>query len=588
MMDNERHKREFAVIMHADVVGYTELMERNEDLAHRAVTACFDRLEEYVRSFGGSVCEKRGDALLARFEQPSDGLGAATMYQLVAKDISSLDKDIRTQLRIGINLGEVITDRGTIWGPGVNLTQRVEQLCEPGGVCVSAALYESVSKSLPVDYVDLGVLRVKESDVHAYAASLREGESITPDKVINKSRVKSTKPDKPSIAVLPFRFLSMDENLRIVGAGLTEDLTIQLARVPGFFVVSSDSSRMYNDTQQTEMAGVAASLGVRYLVTGSIRGAGERLRVSAELLDVDTDQTLWRQNFDQTTSEDILDLQSEIAREITKSIEPELARAEFSRVERRSNEHLGAWDLYHQAHGQLIVKGLSVATVTETIDLLRQAIKLDPEFALAHAYLTLMYALSNVMNIDVGEADLSDKALDSLNRALELDSRDATVLGYTGCALCDLRQQQRGLDLLEKAVQLDPSNAQAQAALGAGLISGGEIERGIEHLRLGIRLSPMDERTAFWCTLLARALFRIGRVDEAIEEARRACQQSDNVAAPRVLLAVIELTKGNLESAAKIFGEAKRIEPSIDERMARPIVGRSGVKSLYEAGLINL
>lgn len=585
-MESERSKREFAVIMHADVAGYTDLMECDEDLAHRAVTACFDRLEEYVRGFGGSVCEKRGDALLARFEQPSDGLSTAVMYQRAAKDVSVLDGEIQPQLRIGLNLGEVISDRGTIWGPGVNLTQRVEQLSDPGGVCVSAALYESVSKSLPVDYVDLGVRRVKESEVHAYAASLREGETITLAEQNNKGRAKPAKPDKPSIAVLPFRFLSTDEALRVVGEGLMEDLTILLARVPGFFVVSSDSSRMYDNNKQADVAEIAASLGVRYLVTGSIRGAGDRLRVSTELLDVESDQTLWRQYFDQRTSEDILDLQSEIAHEITKHIEPELARAEFSRVERRASEHLGAWDLYHQAHGQLIVKGLSVATVTETIDLLRQAIKLDPEFALAHAYLTLMYALSNVMNINVGEADLSDKALDSLNRALELDSRDATVLGYTGCALCDLRQHQRGLDLLEKAVQLDPSNAQAQAALGAGLISNGETDKGIEHLRLGIRLSPVDERTAFWYTLLARAMFRKGRIDEAMEEARRACQQSDNVAAPRVVLAVIQLAKGNIDSAIKCFNEAKRIEPSINEGMIRSIVGKNGAKSLYDAGLM--
>lgn len=149
-MATERTRRELAVILHADVAGYSALMERDEDLTHRLVTACFDRLEDNVQRFGGSVCEKRGDALLARFEQPSDGLGAAVMHQRDAKEQDShLDEAVRPQLRIGINLGEVIADRGTIWGPGVNLTQRVEQLSDPGGVCVSATVYEAVSKSLP-------------------------------------------------------------------------------------------------------------------------------------------------------------------------------------------------------------------------------------------------------------------------------------------------------------------------------------------------------------------------------------------------------------------------------------------------------
>lgn len=582
-----RTKRELAVILHADVAGYSELMERDEDLTHQLVNVCFDRLEDRIRHFGGSVCEKRGDALLARFEQPSDGLGAAMMYQLDAKAQGSrLDDDVRPELRIGINLGEVIVDRGTIWGPGVNLTQRVEQLSEPGGVCVSATVYEAVSKSLPVDYVDLGVRQVKESDVHAYATYLRTGETIAPgDRTKSSVREPPTRPEKPSIAVLPFRSLSGDETVRFIGAGLTDDLTILLARVPGFFVVSRDSAETY-DAQQDDMTQVASSLGVRYLVTGRIRGAGDHLRVTTELVDVDSGETLWRQNFDQRTAEDILDLQSDIAREITKRIEPELARAEFSRVERQSHAHLGAWDLYHQAHGLMIVKGLGAENIKKAIDLLRQAIELNPEFALAHAYLTLMYAFSNVLNVDVGEGDLPVKAMESLNRALELDRRDATVLGFTGCALCDLRHHQRGVDLLEQAVQIDPSNALAQAALGAGLVSSGVAEKGIEHLRLGIRLSPLDERAAFWGTLLARALLRIGRVDEAVLEAKRACQHSDTVAAARVVLAVIELERGNSRSATEAFEEAKRIDPSIGEHTIRPLVGKRGIQSLRQADLL--
>ena len=210
------------------------------------------------------------------------------------------------------------------------------------------------------------------------------------------------------------------------------------------------------------MAQVASSLGVRYLVTGRIRGAGNHLRVTAELVDVDSRETLWRQNFDQRSAEDILDLQSDIAREITKRIEPELARAEFSRVERQPHGHLGAWDLYHQAHGLMIVKGLGAEHIKQAIDLLRQAIELNPEFALAHAYLTLMYAFSNVLNIDVGEGDLPVKAMESLNRALELDRRDATVLGFVGCALCDLHYHQRGVDLLEHLPRSRLSSASRQ------------------------------------------------------------------------------------------------------------------------------
>ena len=269
------------------------------------------------------------------------------------------------------------------------------------------------------------------------------------------------------------------------------------------------------------------------VVSGCIRGAGTRLRVTAELSDVDTDSCIVSQSFDRNADE-LLDVQSDIAREIAVRIEPELARAEFSRVERQIQENLGALDLYHQAQGILSMHGYGPDALHQSIEILGRATLLDPNFAVAHAQLSLHLAYSHLRNMEFVDDDAPAAALKSIERALQLESRDATVRGHTGCALCDLGHHQRGIDILRKAVELDPSNPKPLLHWGAELLSVGELEQGVEKLRYGIRVSPLDERLAYWSTFLAVMLFRAGRVDEAASEAKRVCHWGNHVAAPRV------------------------------------------------------
>lgn len=390
----------------------------------------------------------------------------------------------------------------------------------------------------------------------------------------------------PAMAVLPMRVLPDVPRLKLVGAGLTEDLTILLARVPGFIVASRDCARTI-DPEQTDANRAGALLRARYLVAGSIMGSTGRLRITIELNDAWSETTLWAGRFDTVENEDILDLQTKVSREVTRRLEPELARAEFTRVERRPLENLDAWELYHRAQGLLVLKGLARDSVRQAFDLLHRAVEIDPDFALAHAQLAAVYAWCNVLSIDLGVSDFGNKAMASLDRALELDRRNPTVLGFAGCALFDLRQHQRGLDILRQAVELDPSNAIAQAGLGAGLLSVREYEEGTERLREGIRLSPLDERTAFWGTLLARALYRNGKLDEAADEARQACRRSDTVVAPRVMLSLIELERSNTDAAEDAMNQARRIEPALEAGQVRPIAGRRGIELMRKAGLID-
>jgi adenylate cyclase len=248
---------------------------------------------------------------------------------------------------------------------------------------------------------------------------------------------------------------------------------------------------------------------------------------------------------------------------------------------------LDVWELYHRAHGLISLKGFNAQTFQESISLLRRATAIDSEFAIAHAYLSLQLAFSYLMRMDVGEENLIEQSMESLEKALQLDTHDSAVLGYTGCALCDMGQRQRGLDLLERAVENDPSNAQAWVAYGAGLLDAGQAGDGIEKLKYGIRISPLDDRLAFWGTILAFALFRAGKPDEALKEARRACRRDDKLLMPRVTLAIICASQGRRDAAEDAMADAKRIHPKFKAEEIQPVVGRGGVRILREAGLLD-
>jgi adenylate cyclase len=581
-MAEEGFRRKLAAILSADVEGYSRLMDDDEEVTVRTLTTYRSAVTDLVEQYRGRVVDSPGDNILAEFISVVDSVNCAVEIQReLAERNSDLPDKRKMQFRIGVNVGDVVEEGDRIYGDGINIAARIENLTDAGGVCISGRVYDQVENKLDFKYEYAGEHVVKNisKPVRLYRVLAKSENNIS--NLVNKHDL----PTKPSIAVLPFHCLASDQMMEFVSDGLTEDITTLLARVPGFFVICRDSAFTYKN-QRIGARRVASDLGVRYVVTGSVREMGEKARVTAELIDGYTGTHLWGDRFD-STKETIFELQDEITRTIASHIEPELTRAEISRIERRPPENLDVWELYHRAHGLVSLKGFNAQTFKESISLLRRATALDPGFAIAHGYLSLQLAFSYLMRIDVGEENLTEQSMESLEKALQIDTHDSTVLGYTGCALCEIGQRQRGLDLLERAVENDPSNAQAWVAYGAGLLSAGRASEGVEKLKYGIRISPMDGRLAFWVTVLAFALFRAGKPDEAIEEARRACRRDDKLLMPRVTLAMIFASQGRREEAEDAMADAKRIHPLIKLEEIQPVIGRGGVKILQEAGLLD-
>jgi adenylate cyclase len=394
---------------------------------------------------------------------------------------------------------------------------------------------------------------------YRFVATLEERQVPAPAAEEEASGDALPQEDLASVAVIPFAHNPLGPRVAWLADSLTEDISIRLARIPGFVVISRNSTFAYKN-RQVGLRQIGEELRARYLVQGSLWEAGDRLRVSVQLLEAASGRLLWAQR-EEVAAGDLHEVQDGVVAEIVSHLEPEILRAELPELRRRRPVDLGAWSLYRRAHAIIGMKGWREETVAEATALLRQAIRRDPELAFAYAYLALVLAIGHLMGL-IADGESRAEARSVAERALAIDSQDSDVLGYAGCALADLGDLARGIGLMERATELDPSNAQARAALGAALLETGSPE-GIEHLRQGMRISPRDNRLAVWGALLARGLLRLDRTAEAIEAARAACRYDDKIFLPRIVLAIACAESGALEEAATALSDARRIRPGL-------------------------
>ena len=397
-MEEDSLSRKLAVILHADVVGSTGLVRINETLAHERIQNTFQRFSTTIDSYVGITHELRGDALVAEFKRASDAVAAALTFQAENTQFNAkLEDEIQPQLRIGISMGEVVIADNTITGAGVVLAQRLEQLAEPGGVCIQGAAYETVPQRLPFEYESLGEQQVKgfEEPVRAYAVSLKSGESIPPPEVLAMSgaaqrerqkqrwivaggmalvvivggglawfqpwvpreapasieRMTFPLPDKPSIVVLPFDNLSGDPSLDYFSDGITEDLITELSRHPYLTVASRNSSFTYKG-KPTKAREISEALGVRYLLEGSVRKKDDEVRITAQLIDATADTHMWAERFDEQGT-DIFALQDRVAQRIAGTVaghSGQVREAEWQRVGTMDAAGLEEYDYYLRGH----------------------------------------------------------------------------------------------------------------------------------------------------------------------------------------------------------------------------------------------
>ncbi len=588
-MSKEQVERRLAAILAADVAGYSRLMGADEEGTLAALRAHRrEFLDLKIAEHRGRIVKTAGDGFLIEFASVVGATRCALDVQdgVRARNIS-VPPDKRLEFRIGINVGDVIIEDNDIFGDGVNVASRLEGIAEPGGIVISAIAHDAVMNRVNAEFRDLGELSLKniERPVRAFQVLLESGNRANAAGIAHETASPLGAPDRPSIAVRPFTVMSEDRAIEFLANGLAEDVTTLLARVPGFFVISRASSFAFRNPE-TPTSVIAKQLGVRYVLEGSIRGAGNRVRVSTQLAEAATGRVLWSGKFEAARTE-TLELQDDIARGIMIELEPALTRAEVAVVRRQRPDNFDAWGCYHQAIDALGGHGWNEQAVTEALDFLRRALELDGKFALARAQLALLCALEQATGLVERSEARVQEALAAAEMAIADDPGSSEVLGYSGCALSDLGQLERGAEILRQACEMDPSNAQSQVALGAALALLGNSDEGIARMRHGIKLSPRDRRLGFWGWALGSFLLRANLAAEALEEARIAARRDPSLHLPLVLEAVTQATLGRTVLARAALMSARRIRPKLTLREIEISHGRRASRILASVWDVN-
>jgi adenylate cyclase len=558
-----------AVILHADVVGSTALVQLDERIAHERIRDAFGQFSKIIESHGGTTLELRGDALLAEFARPSDAVGAAVSFQHDHTHQSTAITDgIQATVRIGIALGEVVIADGTVTGLGVVLAQRIEQLADGGGICVSPAIVEAVPKRLPVKFKSLGDQSLKGFDdvVRVYSVVTEQtSDSTQPATAASEPTTSSSStvwlaPDRPSVAVLPFDNLSGDPNQEYFADGITEDIITGLSRFRSLLVTARNSTFAYKG-KSTDVREVARALGVRYVLEGSVQRAGQRIRITAQLIDSATGNHLWAERYDREL-EDIFAVQDETTEAIIAAIAPEIGNLERERAQRNPPESLDAWGLYQ--------RGLA-AYYWSTETGLRSAIEqFDKVNAVDSTFAAAFSMASNARWRYVVHFDPDDRneylsqALKKAYTAIELDPRDPTGHWAAGEVHSIRGEHNVAVSKVEDAIRLNPNDAIIHYFLGSVLRRAGRSAEAIPHFDHAMQLSPVDIWMTGMLTDRAFALFDLERFEEALEWARRARLSPNPRTMTFAILAGVLSKLGRHEEARTAAADFMKHAPGMD------------------------
>jgi TolB-like protein len=495
-------QRRLAGILVADVVGYSRLMEQDEAGTLAALTARRRQFfDPKIAGHGGRIFKAVGDGLLIEFASAVSAVECAVeLQQAMTLANADLPAEKRMDFRIGVNIGDVLVQDGDVFGDGVNVAARLEGLAEPGGICVSASVYEQVKNKLKVRFDDLGFQVVKNitDPVRVYSVCLDqlEGPADLPG---HKARLPL--PAKPSIAVLPFDNMSGDPEQTYFSDGITEDIITDLSRFRGLFVIARNSSFVFRG-KPVDAGVIGRRLGVQYLLEGSIRRSGERLRVTAQLVEAATGSHLWAERYDRKT-EDLFDIQDDLTHTIVSTLVGRVEHAAWAVADRQRTDSMQAYDYLLQ--GIERHQRFTREDNEEARRLLGEAIRMDPEFALAHAWLGLSWMAA-------WDEDL-DKAYHLASRAVAIDDNEGLCHVILGFACLYRRQYEKALAHSERAVDLNPNDGHALAHLGLVCSFTGQPEKAIELITSAIRHNPYHPH--WYLGFLAYPLYSLGRYHEA-------------------------------------------------------------------------
>ncbi len=580
-MAKQEIARRLTTIVSLDVAGYTRLMEADEAGTLEQLKDRRKVTDSKIEEHGGRIVGTAGDGLLVEFPSVADAVSCAVDVQsLMDERNANLPAEKCMEFRIGVNLGDVMIEGDDIFGNGINVAARLQALAEPGGVCISQPVYDQVRHSLDLGYEDLGPQEVKNitEPVRAYRV-LRGSEA--PGAASPATEVPALQlPDKPSIAVLAFDNLSGDPEQEYFADGITEDIITELSRFHWFLVIARNSSFTYKG-QAIKSGQIGQELGVRYVIEGSVRKAGNQVRVTAQLIDAATGAHVWADRYDRDL-DDIFAVQDEISQSITASIAPEFLDAEMARAQRRGPRDMTSWDLYLRA--MWLASQLDEEAAAEALELLNEAIEIDSRNSQIYSELALVHLRNSQFGWGLSPAESIAEATRAAQKAVSLDKGDALAHASLGIIQVFAKRHDEAVRTLEHAISVNPNLAVAHAWLGSAHAFACRYEPAVEAVQRALRLSPRDPYKPFWLLSWAMAAFVVERYEEAIEKLQEILREMPNFPSALRWLASCYSAIGREDAAHATCRDLLRLLPESTVELVRAQVQ---IKAIKEAAVFN-
>ena len=529
-MSDSKPRRKLAAILAADVVGFSKMMGENEDRTLKNLKACRSLTDESIISNHGRIFGSAGDSIIAEFASPVDAVIAATEFQRnLSLRNEGVTEENKMMFRVGLNLGDVIVEGDNLYGDGVNVASRLEALAEPGGISLSGKFHDEVSRKLDMSFVSTGEQEMKniQNPIPTFKIEITEidNSETNTSPEIKDSISKSESDEKinseskpPAIAVLPFTNMSGDPEQEFFVDGITEDIITNLSLWRTFPVISRNSSFTYRGQNQN-LKHVANELGARYIVEGSVRKGGNRLRITAQLIDASEDHHLWSEKWDRTL-EDVFDVQDEVSEAVARRVAPSITGYEQNRLIRKRPENLTAWEeylqglrYYHDRHHT----DYEDANLEKARKHFEKAVDLDSTLSDAHAFLAFCGTSELGQRLASDPKKVVDQILASASKSKSLDSENP--LAYLALAAGNFFQGELKASVVpaKRAVQLNPSHAISHFWLGLTQAHTGLYEEAESALLKAIELSPVDPELGTFFTGLFFANFGQNNYEKALE-----------------------------------------------------------------------
>jgi adenylate cyclase len=555
-MAETRVQRRLAAILAADAVGYSRLIGADEEGTLAALKAHrLELIDPKVERHHGRIVKTTGDGALIEFASVVDAVRCAIDVQRgMAERNTGVPSDERIEFRIGINVGDIVIDGDDILGDGVNIAARLEGLAEPGGVLVSRAVRDQVRDRLDLVLEDLGehelkniarpvrVYRVRAS-VESKAAPAR-GETLP-------------LPDKPSIAILPFANMSGDPEQEHFADGIAEDIITGLSRLRWLFVIARNSSFTYKG-RNVDVRQVGRELGVRYVLEGSVRKGGNRIRITAQLVEAETGNHLWAERYDRALG-DVFAIQDEITKSVIGCIEPELYTAEHDRLKRKPPQNLDAWESF--VRGMFLYSQHSDAGTKEALGMLDRAVELDHGYAKAHGLRAVCLAWRAIQGWEDRDTAFAEVA-EGANRAVACDPQEPWAYIAHGFVAVSKRHNPEAVGAFTRAIDASPNFAYAHGLLGSQHALGGRPDQAVECIDRGVRLSPRDIFGDEYQLYYAFAHFQAGRYADAASAAQLAIQQRPGHPVLYIMAAASYGLGGDTDKAKKSIAQLINLVPN--------------------------